>query len=207
MGGIDNNTAATVTALGEDAYDVEWDDGRRETMTFVSNDGPDDLPDSDPDSFYRNAYNWFTSQISEYQYLDGTVCGDAAVFLTRTEQFLQVFVVEMSGSSFEVTAMRDGQMGVPAGFTAYVLATGDLTVIFGDTDTRDFTQAKVELSDGLFELRPLTGYQPYLIALEGYQEVSDVAFSAAEGYEARYSEYFSEDLMAASASADIPPLT
>lgn len=140
------------------------------------------------------------------------VDGDAAVFLTgsktsgaETYQLLHAFVVEAAGDSYEVTAMRSGQYGVPAGFTAYVLATDEMTVIFGDTDTRNFNQAKVELADGLFELRPLTGYRPYLIALDYRAEVSDAAFTDEMGYEVRYSEYFSNDLMADSASAAIPP--
>lgn len=214
MGSMEDSTVATVTAVDEETFDVKWADGRQETMSFVSYLGPEAIPQFDTDVFYQNARDWFTGQISEYELLDGLVCGDAAIFLTgirnpseETYQFLQVFVVEAAGGSYEVAAWRDGQYGVPAGFTAYVLATDELTVIFGDTDTRNFSQAKVEMSDGLFELRPLTGYQPYLIALDYRQEISDVAFTDEMGFEVRYSEYFSNDLMADSASADIIPLS
>ncbi len=164
------------------------------------------------DGSYRKAVDWFMGQTSEYEVVDGQVCGDCVVLLTvlrdpETDnyQFLQVFVLEQRGDDYEITAWRDSQYGAPAGFTAHVLATDELTVVFGDADTRPFTQARVVFDDGLFEIRPVSGYFPYVIAIEGKKNVADVVFDM-EGIEVKYSEYFDEDLMADSASADIIPL-
>ncbi len=167
------------------------------------------------DGLYKNAVDWFNSQTNEYEVLDGEVCGESGgnvVLLTTIRdpvtgnyKFLQVFVLEPRSEGYEVTAWRDAQYGDPAGFTANVLSTDELTVVFGDADNWPFTQAKVIFDDGLFETRPIGGYQPYVIIFEGKKNVTDIAFDV-DGSEVKYSDYFGENLMDDSASADIIPL-
>ncbi len=168
------------------------------------------------DGLYKKAVDWFNSQNSEYEIMDGEVCGgngDNVVLLTTIRdpatsnyQFLQVFVLEPRSEGYEIVAWRDAQFGAPCGFTANVLSTDDLTVVFGDSETRPFTQAKVIFDDGLFETRPIGAYQPYVITIEGKKNVTDVAFDM-EGTEVKYSEYFDGNIMDDSASADTIPLS
>lgn len=289
MGSADDSTPATVLQSGDAVIELKWEDGRTETLHFVSGEGAEtfsfytdeELCDmavtyyqsvnggDDPitatstanpdgtvfiqlasdegdhlsnlaqydnvdrltavgtdamtgeavqldfygfDGIYRDAVDWFQSQTDEYEVFSGEMCGDSVVLLTvlRDSQtgnidFLQVFVLKQQGDGYEIAAWRDAQYGAPAGFTANVLSTDELTVIFGDTDTRPVTEATVILADGLTEKRTIGGFMPYLITLEGKKTVTDISFDV-EGTEVRYSEYFDGNLMDDSASADIIPL-
>lgn len=289
MGSADDSTPATLVQAGDAEIELNWADGRTETLSYVSgedaetfsfytneelcdlavdyyqsvNGGDDPLsasatinPDGTVfiqiaadegdhlsnlaqydnvdrltaagtdamtgesvqlnfygfDGIYRDAESWFRNQTSEYEVLTGEMCGSSVVLLTALREaqtgnysFLQVFVLERRGDSYEITAWRDAQYGAPAGFTANVLATDELTVVFGDADTRPFTQATVIFEDGLTEIRTIGGFIPYLITLEGKKTVADVSFDM-EGTEVKYSEYFDGNLMDDSASADIIPI-
>ncbi len=90
--------------------------------------------------FYRRQPNWFESQTSKYEILSAEAVNDSAIFLTGTKnpdtdeyQLLQVFIVDRTDNSFEVSAWKGAERGLAAGFSVHVLATDSLTVVFGDT--------------------------------------------------------------------------
>ena len=91
-------------------------------------------------SLLQEATNWFESQTSKYEILSAEAVNDSAIFLTGTKnpdtdeyQLLQVFIVDRTDNSFEVSAWKGAERGLAAGFSVHVLATDSLTVVFGDT--------------------------------------------------------------------------
>lgn len=87
----------------------------------------------------QEATEWFKEQTTYYEIISSEVCGEQIIFLTGTKnpgtddyQNLQAFVVKQTDRDYEVAAMKDGERGVSAGFSAHVLATDALTIVFGD---------------------------------------------------------------------------
>ncbi len=120
-------------------------------------------------------------------------------------------------NSFEVSAWKDAERGLAAGFSVHVLATDSLTVVFGDTfdsildfinDKRIdvvFTEARIVFADGESETRSITGNTPYVFAFDGVRAVKDVEFISGD-LTIKYSDFFSEDLMEASETLDTADL-
>ena len=129
-----------------------------------------------------------------------------------TEAFgsLEVFVLEEAEDGFTLLASKEGAMGISAGFSAAVLSTDSMTVLFGDlTDSvfdfvnaqrlpADFTQVTVELRDGSTLDLPLTSAEDYVFPLEPGLDIADVVFRGGE-LTVRYSDFFGQDLMEDSA--------
>ena len=74
-------------------------------------------------SLLQEATNWFESQTSKYEILSAEAINDSAIFLTGTKnpgtdeyQLLQVFIVDKTDNSFEVSAWKDTERGLAAGF-------------------------------------------------------------------------------------------
>jgi len=168
----------------------------------------------------QEATAWFETQTTRYEMISGEVVDDRVVFLTGTKnpgtdvyQFFQAFVVEQTEDAFTVSAWRDGECGISAGFSVHVLAAEDLTVVFGDTtdsifdfinDQRidvAFTKARLIFSDGGNETKALTGDAPYLLIIDGTKSINDVEFFSGE-LAVRYSDFYSENLMEKSATLD-----
>ena len=175
-------------------------------------------------SLLQEATNWFESQTSKYEILSAEAVNDSAIFLTGTKnpdtdeyQLLQVFIVDRTDNSFEVSAWKGAERGLAAGFSVHVLATDSLTVVFGDTfdsifdfinDKRidvTFTEARIVFADGESETRSITGNTPYVFALNGVRAVKDVEFIS-DDLAVKYSDFFSEDLMEASETLDTADL-
>ena len=83
----------------------------------------------------QEATEWFKEQTTYYEIISSEVCGEQIIFLTGTKnpgtddyQNLQAFVVKQTDGDYEVAAMKDGERGVSAGFSAHVLATDALTI-------------------------------------------------------------------------------
>lgn len=169
----------------------------------------------------QEATEGFKEQTTYYEIISSKVCGDQIVFLTGTRnpgtddyQNLQAFVVKQTDETFEVTAMKDGERGVSAGFSAHVLATDTLTIVFGDTsdsvfdftnDRRidvDFTKINILLAQGETRTEEIVGNTPYLLVFDEVLEISDLEFIDAE-LSVKYSTFFSENLMESAASDDI----
>ena len=149
--------------------------------------------------------------------LQSAAYGDELVLLAGnrnpdTEAFgsLEVFVLENGEDGFVLLASKEGDMGISAGFSAAVLATDSVTVLFGDlTDSifdfvsgqrlpADFTQVTVELRDGGTLDLPLTSAEDYVFPLEPGLDIADVVFHGGE-LTVRYSDFFGQDLMESSA--------
>ena len=175
-------------------------------------------------SLLQEATNWFESQTSKYEILSAEAVNDSAIFLTGTKnpdtdeyQLLQVFIVDRTDNSFEVSAWKDAERGLAAGFSVHVLATDSLTVVFGDTfdsifdfinDKRidvTFTEARIVFADGESETISITGNTPYVFAFDGVRAVKDVEFISGD-LTIKYSDFFSEDLMEASETLDTADL-
>lgn len=125
--------------------------------------------------------------------------------------------MDKTDNSFEVSAWKDTERGLAAGFSVHVLATDSLTVVFGDTfdsildfinDKRidvAFTEARIVFADGESETRSITGNTPYVFAFDGVRAVKDVEFISGD-LTIKYSDFFSEDLMEASETLDTADL-
>ena len=117
--------------------------------------------------------------------LQSAVHGEQLVLLAGnrnpgTEAFgsLEVFVLEEAEDGFTLLASKTGDMGISAGFSAAVLSTDSMTVLFGDLTDRifdfvngqrlpaDFTQVTVELRDGSTLDLILTIAEDYVFSLE-----------------------------------------
>ena len=174
----------------------------------------------EPDVLLQEATAWFEDQTSYYEIISGEVVGDSVVLLTGTKnpgtdayQLLQAFIVEQTEDTFAVSAWKDGERGISAGFSAHVLATDDLTVVFGDTadsifdfinDRRidvAFTEARILLPGDKSETKSITGNAPYLLVLDGMQAVEDIEFVSGE-QTVVYSDFYSDSLMENSATLD-----
>ena len=78
----------------------------------------------------QESAEWFKEQTTYYEIISSEVCGGQIVFLTGTKnpgtddyQNLQAFVVKQTDGTYEVTAMKDGERGVSAGFSAHCTGT------------------------------------------------------------------------------------
>ena len=67
-------------------------------------------------SLLQEATNWFESQTSKYEILSAEAVNDSAIFLTGTKnpdtdeyQLLQVFIVDRTDNSFEVSAWKGAE--------------------------------------------------------------------------------------------------
>ena len=160
----------------------------------------------------QEATEWFKEQTTYYEIISSEVCGEQIIFLTGTKnpgtddyQNLQ---------AFEVAAMKDGERGVSAGFSAHVLATDALTIVFGDTsdsvydfpnDRRldvDFTKINIVLAQGEARAEEIAGNAPYLLVFDEMLEIADLEFVDAE-LNVKYSTFYSENLMENATSDDI----
>ena len=169
----------------------------------------------------QEAAEWFKEQTTYYEIISSEVCGDQIVFLTGTKnpgtdgyQNLQAFVVKQTDGDYEVAAMKDGERGVSAGFSAHVLATDALTIVFGDTsdsvydfpnDRRldvDFTKINIVLAQGEARAEEIAGNAPYLLVFDEMLEIADLEFVDAE-LNVKYSTFYSENLMENATSDDI----
>ena len=169
----------------------------------------------------QDATAWFEQQTTRHEIICGEVHDDFVVFLTGTKnpgtdsyQLLQAFVVQKKNDSFTVAAMNDGYCSISAGVSAYVLATENLTVIYGDTrdsvfdfvnDRRigvDFTEVNILLRNGEAETRKIAGNAPYLLVIAEAVAVADIEFVSAD-LTVSYSTFYSTDLMDHAVSYDV----
>lgn len=153
--------------------------------------------------------------------LQSTAYGEQPVLLSGnrnpgTEAFgsLEVFVLEEAEDGFTLLASKEGEMGISAGFSAAVLSTDSMTVLFGDlTDSifdfvngqrlpSDFTQVTIILRDGTELVQALTSAEDYVFPLEPGLDIADVVFHGGQ-LTVRYSDFFSQDLMEDSAPDSI----
>lgn len=153
--------------------------------------------------------------------LQSTAYGEQPVLLAGnrnpgTEAFgsLEVFVLEEAEDGFTLLASKEGDMGISAGFSAAVLSTDRMTVLFGDlTDSifdfvnnqrlpADFTQVTIVLRDGTELVRALTSAEDYVLALEPGLDIAEVIFGGGV-LTVRYSDFFGQDLMEDSAPDSI----
>ena len=154
----------------------------------------------------QEATEWFKEQTTYYEIISSEVCGEQIIFLTGTKnpgtddyQNLQAFVVKQTDRDYEVAAMKDGERGVSAGFSAHVLATDALTIVFGDTD---FTKINIVLAQGEARAEEIAGNAPYLLVFDEMLEIADLEFVDAE-LNVKYSTFYSENLMENATSDDI----
>ena len=178
---------------------------------------PAPFPSGDSSMLERGSA-WLTDAYGEdCVLLQSTAYGEQLVLLAGnrnpgTEAFgsLEVFVLEEAEGGFTLLASKAGDMGISAGFSAAVLSTDSMTVLFGDlTDSifdfvngqrlpADFTQVTVELRDGSTLDLTLTSAEDYVFPLEPGLDIADVVFHGGQ-LTVRYSDFFGQDLMEDSA--------
>ena len=182
---------------------------------------PSPTPSADSGMLER-AGAWLADTYGEDCVLfQSTAYGEQPVLLAGnrnpgTEAFgsLEVFVLEEAADGFTLLASKVGDMGISAGFSAAVLSTDSMTVLFGDlTDSifdfvnaqclpADFTQVTIVLRDGTELVQALTSSENYVFALEPGLDIADVIFGGG-ALTVRYSDFFDQDLMEDSAPDSI----
>lgn len=166
------------------------------------------------ESELSRAAAWLQEKYEDYNIFQSQAYNGTALFLAGSPlpgtdgayTVFDIFVVRYENGQYRIDARKSVDTGISAGFTAAVLATDDLTVLFGDltssiynisTYQRDefhFTRIRAELSDGREKAIEIEGSGPYMLVMESGTAVDDVVYEAEEG-SIRYSDYFPSDLM------------
>ena len=166
------------------------------------------------ESELSGAAAWLQEEYKNYNILQSQTYNGTALFLAGSPlpgtdgayTVFDIFVVRYENGQYRIDARKSVDTGISVGFTAAVLATDDVTVLFGDltssiynisTYQRDefhFTRIRAELSDGREEAIEIEGAGPYMLVMESGTAVDDVVYEAEEG-SIRYSDYFPSDLM------------
>lgn len=163
----------------------------------------------------ENAQAWFNNFEVDYDVCAIQQNGNDFVLLTTFEPpgvdglytMVRLYIIEENGDSYVVKELKDAYAAGSAGFSAELLHTSDMTILFGDIGFAvydfkidgmrevTFTEAIVELSDGNTFTIPLKNNSPYMIILEESVIVTDITYKTNSG-DIRYSEYFAEGLSA-----------
>ena len=167
---------------------------------------------------------WFTAEEPNYDLVRIAPVKDGAYVLLTTftppgveegYTMVRAYIVTADGDALE-DAYGPGSIG----FSAEVLATEEVTVLFGDigssvydpaADTRrdvTFTEVTAKLADGEAVSAPIQNGAPYLLLLDAGAEVSDAAFRTEDGeflYSACYGKWL-ESCAAADSGIKIPSL-
>ena len=145
---------------------------------------------------------WFTAEEPNYDIvsIDTIKDGEYVLLTTFTPPgvekgytMVRAYIVGTDGEGYTVEALEDAYGPGSIGFSAEVLSTEDVTVLFGDigssvydptTDTRrdvTFTEVTAKLADGEEVSASIQNDMPYLLILDAGGEVSDAAFRTEDG--------------------------
>lgn len=161
----------------------------------------------------ENVQTWFNNFEVNYDVFTIQQKDSDFVLLTTFEPpgvdglytMVRVYVTEENGDSYIVKELKDAHVAGCAGFSAELLCTSDMTILFGnigcavydfETDGMKevtFTEATIELFDSSTSTVPLKNNSPYMIILPEDAIVTDIIFKTSNG-DVRYSKYFSEGL-------------
>ena len=163
---------------------------------------------------------WFTAEEPNYDLVRIAPVKDGAYVLLTTftppgveegYTMVRAYIVTADGDGYTVDALEDAYGPGSIGFSAEVLATEEVTVLFGDigsavydpaTDTRRdvaFTEVTAKLADGEEVSAPIQNDAPYLLLLDAGTEVSDAAFRTEDG-EFLYSACYGRGLESSTAA-------
>jgi hypothetical protein len=160
------------------------------------------------------AEKWFTSQTSRYDVITGETRNNHNVILVGDKNpeveglytSFRVFVMQKDGDVYLVKAAKTVETAMSAGFSASVLVTDGMTIVFGDIADgiydfssdkimpAEFSEARVIYDDGKDATTVISNNTPYMLILDGEVEVKDIEYSG-DGTNVKYSDYFSDDLM------------
>lgn len=154
------------------------------------------------------------SQYSRYAVLDRAEHRDAYILLTGDKHpeveglytSFCVFIIQKDADTYSITATKTAQPALSAGFSAAVLSSEDMTIVFGDIsdgvyDFRldkiiktEFLEACIIYDKGKEEVIPIYNLTPYMFIFDDTVKVEDIKYCSKDVV-ASYSEYFSDNLM------------
>lgn len=169
---------------------------------------------NDKNAELADAKKWFTSQTSRYDVITGETRNNHNVILVGDKNpeveglytSFRVFVMQKDGDVYLVKAAKTVETAMSAGFSASVLVTDGMTIVFGDIADgiydfssdkimpAEFSEARVIYDDGKDATTVISNNTPYMLILDGEVEVKDIEYSG-DGTNVKYSDYFSDDLM------------
>lgn len=181
--------------------------------------------ENDKNAALVQAEEWFTSQASRYDIFTGETRNDLYIILTGDKHHevdelytsYRVFVIQKDGDAYSVEAAKTAQTALSAGFTASVLVTNDMTIVFGDIEDgvydfsldkivpTEFSEARVIYDDEKEETVAISNNKPYMLILDGKVNVEDIKYLG-NGIDVKYSDYFSDDLMENATSSETTEL-
>jgi len=170
--------------------------------------------EKDNDTGLVRAEEWLAAQSNRYDILTSETHNDLHIILAAEKHpeveglhnGLLVFVIRENGTDYSVLAAKTAEMTIAGGFTSAVLATNDMTIIFGDVSDGvydvsaeaivpvEFSKATVIYDEGKEESVVLSNNKPYMLVINEDIEVKDIKYSVGET-EIMYSDYFSAALM------------
>jgi len=168
------------------------------------------------------AEEWLAAQSNRYDILTSETHDDLYIILAAEKHpeveglhnGLLLFVIQENGTDYSVLAAKTAEMTIAGGFTAAVLATNDMTIIFGDVSDGvydvsaeaivpvEFSKATVIYDEGKEKSVVLSNNKPYMLVINEDIEVKDIKYSVGES-EIMYSDYFSTALMKDARSSEI----
>jgi hypothetical protein len=167
------------------------------------------------------AEEWLTSQASRYEIFAGEMHDDLYIILAGDKHpevsglytSFRVFSMQKHGDEYSVKAVKSAEAALSAGFTASVLVTDGMTIVFGDIADgvydysldkivpTEFSEAKVIYDNGKEKTVSISNNKPYMIIMDGKVDIKDIEYLGT-GIDVRYSDYFSEDLMGNATSSE-----
>lgn len=164
--------------------------------------------------------NWLMAEEPNYDIVDVIYVKDGLYVLLTTftkpgvdhYTILQVYIVAADDGSYAIKGSEGTYGADGTGFSAELLGTDDVTVLFGHIGgavydfeidgMRDvsFTEVVVKLSDGKEVAVPVENHAPYIVIMDAGVEVSDIVYKTEDG-DILYSYYYSEPLDASSSNS------
>lgn len=169
------------------------------------------------------ASDWFVEKMSdEFEAVECQAHSGLFIILAKTPipgvegayASLQVFVLKPDGDSYSIVSTKSVDLAMSSGFSAAILSTDDVTIVFGDISTErydliaeamvdvDFSEATILLTDGTKEKVQLSSGAPYMLVLDKDAEISDIEYKSSEET-IKYSDFYSAGLMENSKSDEI----
>lgn len=176
------------------------------TLTSCADQENNDKKPQD-DTELVQAEEWFVSQYSRYAVLDRAEHSDAYILLTGDKHpeveglytSFCVFIIQKDADTYSITATKTAQPALSAGFSAAVLSSEDMTIVFGDIsdgvyDFRldkiiktEFLEACIIYDKGKEEVIPIYNLTPYMFIFDDTVKVEDIKYCSKDVV-ASYSE-------------------
>lgn len=159
--------------------------------------------------------DWFAAEEPNYDIVDINAVKDGVYILLTTftppgvaedsYTMVRAYVVSISDDGYGIETLEDAYGPGSIGFSAELLSTDEVTVLFGDLGSAvydftadaiknvSFSEVIAKLSDGEEISTPVKNNTPYIIVMDAGIEISDVIFRT-ENEDILYSDCYNESL-------------